>query len=322
MKFLAIASLTTLLATSALPAGEDAGVILRDPKSGSAVTLPAGWEFAAGKDGVLGVSEDEKALVLLAAVEGPFETAAKDPKGAVGQGGLEVTEMEAVVAVAENERGGFDNLLAVRGKGKRKSGAAVDFEALIVTAGEVVTVAAGAWEDEAHKAEVSKILESLQVDLPKGEGGLQLYDRESGATIQLPEGWGTFASRGGLLAIGPDRGGMAMILRSKNDFAKTLKETRTILRERIFTDITIGEFTAMEAGDAGQPEGIARLANATGKAVDRGDGKPVGFEVLVATKPEEDRGLMVLGAWKNEKEEAEVRKMLKSLRMRGGKQEP
>ena len=70
---------------------------------------------------------------------------------------------------------------------------------------------------------------------------------------------------------------IVLILRSEANFDESVLRARTILREWVFKDVEIGEFTIVEAAYGTE---LGEIVAASGKAVDRTDLRPVNFRVL------------------------------------------
>jgi hypothetical protein len=79
---------------------------------------------------------------------------------------------------------------------------------------------------------------------------------------------------------------------------------------RLNQPIEIGEFVAASGYDS---KGFAELMAARGTAKHRLDGKDVTSEALLAARSGENKGLLIVGAWKNESSEELVKKTLRSL---------
>ncbi|MHC4142203.1 MAG: hypothetical protein ACYSUF_10115, partial [Planctomycetota bacterium] len=254
---------------------------------------------------------DERALVVMMATEKGFEQELMRLERTVGGRHFENVKVDQAVILLGEDRGGLEGAVAMRGTAvHREDGQPVEFAATLVKAGDAGELIFGAWKDPQHARTVREIVDSVHVRLPEMEAGLRLTDNKTGATITIPDQWSVYAYRTGLQAFDPDRRAMTMIVRSDGDFEGTRKRVRTILTQAVFTDIQIGEFAAM-AGIS--QEGIGRVVAANGTARHRLDGVSVEFMALVAERVDQNTGLLIVGAWKDDKHRELVAKTLESL---------
>ncbi|MFT5049054.1 MAG: hypothetical protein ACI8QZ_000443 [Chlamydiales bacterium] len=289
------------------------GTTLRDPASGATMTLPAGWSFARGEEGLMAVSEDRNGFILLAATEKNFDEVRVDVAALV------LTRLDDVVIartalVGADERGSLEALIAIDGTGtSRMDAAQVDFSAIVMKSGDAGVLALGAWKTAAHAQAVATILHGLHVEKSAGQSGLEMTDSITGASITFPEGWSVIAGRTGILANAPERGAMVMVMRWQDGFEQGLNETRDALLTHVFKDVTLGEFAVVEASYG---ENLGAVVAATGSAVDRMDQKPVDFRALRIQNVSEDRGTAIFGAWKSEQHAKQVQKVLDSITLK------
>jgi len=286
---------------------------LYDKATGVAVTLPEGWAFFADNVSLRATSGDGRALVVMMVTEQRFEQELLRLEMTVG-GRLfrDVVVDQAVILMGE-DRGGLDGAVAMRGTAvDRMDGQAVEFAATLVKSGDAGELIFGAWKDPQHAQVVRQIVDSVHIRLPQMEAGLRLTDRKTGATITIPDQWSVYAYRTGLMAFEPDRRAMILIVRSDGDFEATRKRVRAMLMQRVFTDIQIGEFAAM-AGIS--EEGFGQIVVASGSARHRLDGVSAEFMVIVAERLDQDTGLLIVGAWKDDKHRELVAKTLESLHL-------
>ncbi len=103
-----------------------------------------------------------------------------------------------------------------------------------------------------------------------------------------------------------------LIVRSDGDFEATRNRVRAFLTQAVFTDIQIGEFAAM-AGIS--EEGFGQIVVANGTARHRLDGVSAEFMVIVAERLDQNTGLIIVGAWKDDKHRELVAKTLESLHL-------
>ena len=313
MRFAPAVLCATLLA-SGLSAQNDESLLLTGRETGVSVMLPKDWSFLAGKKGLAASNEDKSALVLLAELDENFRDSAMDVEETLADGLLTEVVVDKAVILAQRDRGALEGLVRVTGAGIDPHGQKVDFNALIVKVGDTTGIIVGAWKGDDRKEVVEKILEGIHVRSAGGKGGLTLTNTGTGATVTIPKGWITTASPKGLLAFTEDRTAMTLIFRPRDNFAKAVENTRTILRERVFQDIEISDFAEITAAAANK-RGFARVLNASGKAKDRQDQQPVEFEVMMVQRTDKDRGGLILGAWKNADAKAQVAELLSTIRV-------
>ena len=292
-------------------AEQPSGRELFDKATGVAVTLPEGWEFFVDHVSLRATSPDERALVVMMATEKGFEQELMRLERTVGGRLFENVEVDQALILMGEDRGGLEGAVAMRGTAvHRKDGQPVEFAATLVKAGDAGELIFGAWKDPQYAPVVRQIVDSVHVRLPDMEAGLRLTDEKTGATITIPDQWSVYAYRTGLMAFEPDRRAMTLIVRSDGDFEATRKRVRAFLTQAVFTDIQIGEFAAM-AGIS--EEGIGRVVAATGTARHRMDGVSVEFMAIVAERVDQNTGLLIVGAWKDDKNRELVAKTLESL---------
>ena len=106
-----------------------------------------------------------------------------------------------------------------------------------------------------------------------------------------------------------------MIMAPRENFAIKRAIVRGILTEHVFKDVKVGEFTSIAEIDS---RGFKELRAVTGTAKDRVDNKPVEFMAVAAELAEEgeDRGILIVGAWKDKAHMKAIQSLLKSLRLR------
>ena len=104
------------LATSAPLPQEESGTVLHEPKSGVTLTLPEGWEFVRGQEGLIAVSPDEHGFILLAAAEENFEKLRGDVKALILQRLDEVVVARTTIQGVD-ERGALEELVGASGTG-------------------------------------------------------------------------------------------------------------------------------------------------------------------------------------------------------------
>jgi hypothetical protein len=287
---------------------------LFDKSTGVAVTLPEGWAFFVDKVSLRATSGDGRALVVMMVTEQRFEQELLRLETTVGGRLFEDVEVDEAVILLGEDRGGLEGAIAMRGTAvHRMDGQPVEFVATLVKSGDAGEMIFGAWKDPEYAKVVREIVHSVHVRLPEMEAGLRLTDRQTGATITIPDQWSVYAYRTGLMAFEPDRRAMTLIVRSDGDFEETRKRVRALLTQAVFTDIQIGEFAAM-AGIT--EEGIGRVVAATGTARHRMDGVSVEFMAIVAERLDQNTGLLIVGAWKDDKNRELVAKTLESLHFR------
>jgi hypothetical protein len=287
---------------------------LFDKATGVAVTLPEGWAFFADRVSLRATSGDERAMVVMMATEQRFEQELLRLEMTVGGRLFEQVKVDEAVVLLGEDRGGLEGAVAMRGTAvHRMDGQPVEFAATLVKAGDAGELIFGAWKDPQYARVVQEIVDSVHVRLPDMEAGLRLTDKKTGATITIPDQWSVYAYRTGLVAFDPDRRAMALIVRSDGDFEGTRKRVRAMLTQRVFTDIQIGEFAAA-AGISDQ--GLGRLVAANGTARHRLDGASAEFTVIVAERLDQNTGLLIVGAWKDDKHRELVARTLESLHVR------
>ncbi len=281
--------------------------------TGVAVTLPEGWAFFADKGSLRAMSGDGRALVVMMATEQRFEQELLRLEMTVGGRLFEDVKVDEAVILLGEDRGGLEGAIAMRGTAvHRMDGQPVQFVATLVKSGDAGELIFGAWKDPEYAQVVREIVHSVHVRLPEMEAGLRLTDRKTGATITIPDQWSVYAYRTGLMAFEPDRRAMTLIVRSDGDFEGTRKRVRAFLTQAVFTDIQIGEFATM-AGIS--DEGFGRIVAAAGTARHRLDGASVEFMVIVAERLDQNTGLLIVGAWKDDKLRDLVAEMLQSLQL-------
>ncbi|MHC4967726.1 MAG: hypothetical protein ACYTF4_03800 [Planctomycetota bacterium] len=286
---------------------------LFDKATGVAVTLPEGWAFFADHVSLRATSGDERALVVMMATEQRFEQELLRLEMTVGGRLFEDVKVDEALILLGEDRGGLEGAVAMRGTAvHRMDGQPVEFAATLVKAGDAGELIFGAWKDPHYARVVQEIVDSVHVRLPEMETGLRLTDRKTGATITIPDQWSVYAYRTGLIAFEPDRRAMTLIVRSDGDFEATRKRVRAMLTQRVFTDVQIGEFGAM-AGISEQ--GLGRLVAANGTARHRLDGASAEFMVIVAERVDQNTGLLIVGAWKDDKHRELVARTLESLHL-------
>ncbi len=319
---LAVSAFVAVLAAG-LPAQQDDSLLLTGPETGVSVTLPKDWSFLAAKQGLAATNTDKSALIILAELDENFRDSAMDVEESLADGLLTEVVVDKAVILAKRERGALQGLVRVTGAGVDPHGQKVDFNALFVKVGDTTGIIVGAWKGKDRKVVVEKILEGIHVRSAGGPGGLKLTDTGTGATVTIPKGWVTVASRKGLFAFSEDRAAMTLIFRPRENFAQAVENTRNSLREHVFQDIEISDFAEVQAMDANQ-RGFARVLNASGVAKDREDQQPVEFQVMMVQRMDKDRGGLILGAWKNAEAKGEVASLLSSIKVgkKPGKAEP
>lgn len=286
---------------------------LVDKATGVGVTLPEDWAFFVDHASLRAASGDEKALVVMMMTEQRFEQELLRLEMTVGRRHFTDVEVEQAVILLGEDRGALEGAVAMRGTAvHRKDGQPVEFAATLVKAGDAGELIFGAWKDPKHAEVVREIVDSVYVRQPEMEAGLRLTDKKTGATITIPDKWSVYAYRTGLMAFEPDRRAMTLIVRSDGDFEETRKRVRTILTQAVFTDIQIGDFAAMAGVSA---EGIGRVMAANGTARHRLDGVSAEFMVIVAERLDQNSGLLIVGAWKDDKHRELVAQTLESLHL-------
>jgi len=310
--FILAASLTLFAGVAA--AEQTGGSELFDKATGVAVTLPEGWALFADKVSLRAASADGRAMLVMMATKNRFEQELLTLEETVGKRLFEDVEVDQAVILLGEDRGALEAAVAMRGTAvHRRDRQPVEFAALLVKSGEAGELIFGAWKDKKHAEVVRKIVDSVHVRLPEMESGRQLTDKKTGATITIPDFWSVAAYRTGLFAFDPDRQAMALIIICEDDFEATRLRARAILTQRVFTDIRIGKFAAFAAIDT---RGLGQVLAAQGTARDRIDGTPAEFMVIVAEQLEQDKGLLIVGAWKDQEQKAIVRKTLQSLHVK------
>ena len=301
---------------NAAVAGQTGGQELFDKATGVAVTLPSDWDFFVEKTSLRAASADRRAVVVMMVTDQRFEQELLDLEDTVETPAFTDVEIEAAVILVGDDLGALQGAVAMHGSAiRRKDSQPVQFAATLVKSGYQGELIFGAWETPEHGAIVQSIIKSVRVRLPEMESGLQLTDKETGATITIPDQWSAYATRTGLFAFDPERRAMTLIIMSDEDFDATRREARAILTQRVFTDIRLGDFGTMTA--VGQ-NAFGRILVANGTARDRMDGAPAEFMVVVAEHvdaEQNDRGVLVVGAWKDEEHKDLVKKTLESLRI-------
>lgn len=313
-------SFTLPLLAASIAAQNERTLQLSEPKSGVTVTLPKDWKVGAADKGLIAVNDDRSAMVVLADCAQDFGKPVPDVAKSLQRSKLRDLKIEDAVTVAEADRGALQGLISVKGSGTNEDGDKVTFSAFIVKAGDIAGLAVGAWKDAKQAATVAGILEGICVQNPKSHEGLVLSETQTGASVTIPAGWVTMASKKGLLAWSQDRTAMTLIIRPQEKFDDAVTKASTFLKGHVLEDVEIGKFGEVSATDAVHKAEFARVVGASGKAKDRTDGKPVQLRVLAVQCPELDQGAMVLGAWKDEKGAAAVKKLLESIHV--AKEEP
>lgn len=288
---------------------------LRDPDSASAVTLPAGWTIVADDSGLVGVSADKDAQLMLAVVDVSFEEAKQDVFKLLEQRGLDVEGLDFTEVVDRDELGGFTDLYRLRGAANGRKGRSWEFTAIIAATDSTVAVAVGRWSRTSNKWVIDSILDSVRVDVAsiRGDGGFVLRDPRTGASLQLPEGWRTMANRDGLMAASPDRNGLILMMGTDGDFEKSVRQAGRVLSKRALDDLALDDFEILDPASPAYPEGFARAARAEGSGIDLVDDKVMQFEVYAIERPADMGGVLVLGAWKSTQQRTVVRTTLQSV---------
>ena len=304
--------LSASLSSAPVQAESQAGVVLHEPTSGATVTLPEDWTFATGEGGLMALSADERAFVLLAAAEKDFEQVRKDVRALI------LDRLDGVVvaktsAEGVNERGALEEVVTVQGKGtSKKDGEAVEFAALLVRSGDAGVLVLGAWKDEVNAERVADVLAGLRVKKSAGEAGLEVTNARTGASVKIPVGWEVVRTRKGMLATCPDGNAMAILIGWQGDFEQSLQKIRGVLLGWVFKQVEFGEFAVIEAS---YDKSLGRVVASSGKAVDRVDDRPVEFTALRVQLVDKDEGAVLFGAWKDEKHAKEVEQLMSSLRI-------
>ena len=307
-------SLPLLLALTLTAAGpqEKTGTILSEPETGATITLPEGWNFASGDEGLVAQSADKRAFILLGSSEKKFDELRADVAALVLTRLDDIVLARSVVAGVD-ERGALEALILADGTGvSKKDGERVDFSALVLKVGDAGALVLGAWKDPAHAELVGRVLDTLHVKQSTGEAGLMMTDVTTGASITFPAGWEVVASKRGILGASKERGALIVVLRWQEDFEKALIKTREGVAAHVFKDIEIGDFGVVEAS---YDKSLGRVVAAYGTAADRIDGKPVEFTALRIQNVTEDQGSAILAAWKDEKSGKQVEKVLASVKL-------
>jgi len=313
--FTAMLSIALITATAVAQKAEP--VELTEPKSGVSVMLPPKWAFVTAKGALIATPEDKSALVVLAQTQQEFGAKEPDVQQSMQRSNLKDLEVESAALIAEDELGGLEALIAVRGSGIDEQGEKVEFSALITKSGDTSGLVLGAWRSEASKKQITAILESLHVKQEKAEtAGLALKERGTGAAITMPPGWVTVASRKGIFAVSEKNDAMAWIIRPHKDqktFEAAVQGARAFLKSKVLDEVEMKE---LEPIDDPRIKGskFARLVGADGEAVSRADGKPVKLRVLAAQDEHENNVAVVFGAWKNDKAKAAVESMFRSIK--------
>jgi hypothetical protein len=288
---------------------------LFDNATGVAITLPDNWEFFTDKNNLRAFSEDRSAMVFMMATAESFEKRLLTVEETTGERFFKDVEFEEATILMGVDRGALEEAVFLRGTAvDRKDGQGVRFAAMLIKSGETAELVFGSWKDRKHRDMVRYIVQSVRVRMPELESGLVLTDKQTGATITIPDQWSVHGARGGLLAYSPDRGAMTLIINCDEEFRAKRNQVRDILAERVFESTKVGKLTEFIATD---PKGFEKLLAADGTAKDRVTGEATEFRVIVAERlGEQDSGLLVLGAWKTDAYKEMVRTTLKSLRFK------
>ncbi|MHC5028340.1 MAG: hypothetical protein ACYTGR_16430 [Planctomycetota bacterium] len=302
--------LITLIATTAL--AED-GIELTDPKTGAVITVPADWEFAAAEDAMMAIAPRREAMLLLAEVGSDFEEEALRVEEVLDRHLADVTVERAEILLAA-DRGALRGAVAAVGTGvSRRDDRPVAFYALLAkdSEGDAGLVLA-AWKEDHHADTLRAIVDSVRFSEPGLVRGLALRDTRTGAAVELPQGWSAYRSRHGVVAMEPNRQAMAIMMAPKRDYNETVRAVRLILGTLVFKDVEVGEFTRV-AGIT--KAGITDVMEATGTAKTREDDAPVEFVVIAGREMENDRGFLVIGAWKDPAFKEPLGKMLRTIHL-------
>ena len=304
------------LLTSALlstpPLQEEAGVVLHEPTTGATVTLPGDWSFATGGEGLMALSENKRAFVLLAAAEKDFEQVRENVRALV------LARLDDVVVAKSsvegvNERGALEEVITARGKGTSKlDGEVVEFAALLVKSDDRGVLILGAWKDEQSAELVAEVLAGLQVKKSAGVAGLEVTNQRTGTSVKIPEGWEVVRTRKGMVATCPHGNAMAILVGWQGDFEQSLEKIRGVLLGWVFKEVEFGEFAVIEAS---YDESLGRVIASSGKALDRADGRPVDFTALRVQLVDKNEGAVLFGAWKDEEHAKEVERLMASIRL-------
>ena len=110
----------------------------------------------------------------------------------------------------------------------------------------------------------------------------------------------------------PDGKALAILMSWQGDFEQTLEETRGALLTWVLKDVQLGEFAVVEAT---YDKSLGRVVAASGKAIDRLDGKPVEFTALRIQNVDEDHGAAAFGAWKDAEHKKQIAMLMASIRI-------
>lgn len=314
MRAVIVAASAALLASMPV-AGQVGERELFDNATGVAISLPGNWEFFTDKNNLRAISEDGSAMVFMMAMEESFEKRLLTVEETAGRRFFKDVEFTEATILMGSDRGALEEAVFLRGTAvDRKDGEAVQFAGMLIKSGETAEMVFGSWKDKKHRDIVRHIVQSVRVRLPELESGLVLTDKQTGATITIPDQWSVHGARGGLLAYSPDRGAMTLIIRCDEEFRAKRNDVRDILAQRVFGSTKVGKLTEFIVTD---PKGFERLLAADGTAKDRVTGEPIEFMVIVAERlGEQDSGLLILGAWKTDAYREMVRTTLGSLRLK------
>ncbi|MHC4989471.1 MAG: hypothetical protein ACYTGC_00690 [Planctomycetota bacterium] len=308
----AILSVLVTVMTLTVPAWAQGERELFDPATGVAVNVPREWNFWVDGQHLLTADEDRRGIVFMAALD-DFEDQMARIETLLGEFVFRDVKVNEATIMLGRDRGALEGAVVATGTGiDRGDGEAVEIAAMLVQSGNAGEIIIGAWKEAAAAETVMQIVDSVRVLQPTSGTGIELRDTSTGASMRLAEGWAAYTSKTGLLAYSPERDGMVIIVRSEQDFSEKASEIRTVLREKIFTDITIGEFAAATQVLG---EGFGRVVAATGAATVRADGDRAEFLAIVGSRSEGDRGMLVVGAWKNVNRKEDIASMLKSMRL-------
>ena len=314
MRAVIVAATAALLASMPV-AGQVGERELFDSATGVAITLPANWEFLTTKNNLRAFSEDRSATVFMMATQDKFEKKLLAIEETAGSRFFKDVEFAEATILMGRERGALEEAVFLSGNAvDRQDGEPVQFAAMFVKSGDAGELVFGSWKDREHRDIVRQIVQSVRVRLPELESGLVLTDKQTGATITIPEQWTVHGARGGLLTYSPDRGAMTLIIRCDEDFQAKRNQVRDILTQRVFESAKVGKLTEFITADS---KGFGQLLAADGTATDRVTGEPAEFMVIVAERlGEQDSGVLILGAWKTDAYQEVVRTTLKSLRLK------
>ena len=121
-----------------------------------------------------------------------------------------------------------------------------------------------------------------------------LHEPSTGATLVLPEDWSFAKGAEGLMGLSENRRGFVLLAGSDEEFDALREDVKALILERL-DKVAVARTRVLGVNEVGAIEEIVEVR---GTGVSRADGESVEFAGMLVRSGQ--KGVLVLGAWKDE----------------------